>query len=217
MTTHQRGTTLFISLIVLVALSLAGVAMLRPTDTANLITGNLGFKKATLHAGDLAVQRTTAVITGVGTLPAGWTALDATDKESDQSRRNYRASMFARGVTGDDGLNMQGIPNVLANAPAPTSAGGSAGYGGARGVDNSNEIADATTGQTVRWVIDRICRAAGPVTATNCSITGSSQINEGTVNERYFGTSAGPYFRITIRVDGPRNSVTYTQVIVRDT
>ncbi len=50
----QRGVVLFIALIVLVAMTLAGIGMMRSVDTNNLIAGNLAFKNATASAGDAA-------------------------------------------------------------------------------------------------------------------------------------------------------------------
>lgn len=69
----QRGVVLFIALIVLVAMSLAGIGMVRSVDTGNLISGNLAFKQATLNASDLGIE------TGFQWLltQAGTTALDA--------------------------------------------------------------------------------------------------------------------------------------------
>ncbi len=52
----QRGVVLFIALIVLVAMTLAGLAMMRSVDTNNLIAGNLAFKNAATSAGDAAVE-----------------------------------------------------------------------------------------------------------------------------------------------------------------
>ena len=47
---------LFIALIVLVAMTLAGLAMMRSVDTNNLIAGNLAFKNAASSAGDAAIE-----------------------------------------------------------------------------------------------------------------------------------------------------------------
>ena len=52
----QRGVVLFIALIVLVAMTLAGLGMMRAVDTNNLIAGNLAFKNAAVSAGDAAVE-----------------------------------------------------------------------------------------------------------------------------------------------------------------
>jgi type IV pilus assembly protein PilX len=52
----QRGVVLFIALIVLVAMTLAGIGMMRSVDTNNMIAGNLAFKSAATSAGDAAVE-----------------------------------------------------------------------------------------------------------------------------------------------------------------
>jgi type IV pilus assembly protein PilX len=52
----QRGVVLFIALIVLVAMTLAGLGMMRSVDANNLIAGNLAFKNAATSAGDAAVE-----------------------------------------------------------------------------------------------------------------------------------------------------------------
>jgi Tfp pilus assembly protein PilX len=54
---RQRGTVLFIALIVLVAMSLAGIAIMRSVDTATLIAGNLAFKQSTIQASDNGVEQ----------------------------------------------------------------------------------------------------------------------------------------------------------------
>ncbi len=52
---RQRGMALIIVLIALVIISFAATALLRSTDTATLITGNLAFKKAALASGGPAL------------------------------------------------------------------------------------------------------------------------------------------------------------------
>ena len=42
----QRGIVLFIALLVMVGLAIAGVALMRSTDTATTVTGNLVLKQA---------------------------------------------------------------------------------------------------------------------------------------------------------------------------
>jgi type IV pilus assembly protein PilX len=54
---------LFIALIVLVAMTLAGLGMMRSVDTNNLIAGNLAFKSAAASAGDAAIEAARAWIT----------------------------------------------------------------------------------------------------------------------------------------------------------
>ena len=59
----QQGVVLFIALIVLVAMTLAGIGMMRSVDTNNLIAGNLAFKNAAASAGDAAVESARAWLT----------------------------------------------------------------------------------------------------------------------------------------------------------
>ena len=54
---RQRGVVLFIALIVLVAMTLAGIGMIRSVDTANIVAGNLGFKQASINAGDNGIEQ----------------------------------------------------------------------------------------------------------------------------------------------------------------
>ena len=54
---RQRGTVLFIALIVLVAMTLAGIAIMRSVDTATLIAGNLAFKQGTIQSSDNGVEQ----------------------------------------------------------------------------------------------------------------------------------------------------------------
>jgi Tfp pilus assembly protein PilX len=52
----QDGVVLFIALIVLVAMTLAGIAVMRSVDTNVLIAGNLAFRNAALSAGDAGIE-----------------------------------------------------------------------------------------------------------------------------------------------------------------
>ena len=89
---YQRGVVLFIALIVLVAMTMAGIAIMRSVDTGNLISGNVAFKQGTLQGGDwgvnaaityLVAQANTGQLnnnfpgqgyTAIGTEPADWAA-----------------------------------------------------------------------------------------------------------------------------------------------
>jgi len=61
-----------IALIVLVAMTMAGIAMVRSTDTGNLISGNSAFRTAALHTADYGVEAAFAQV--VSTFSASPTA-----------------------------------------------------------------------------------------------------------------------------------------------
>src|SRR5205085_9046646 len=53
---RQSGVVLLIALIVLVAMTLAGIGMLRSIDTGTLVAGNIGFRQATVATGDSGIE-----------------------------------------------------------------------------------------------------------------------------------------------------------------
>jgi len=76
-------------------------------------------------------------------------------------------------------------------------------------------------GNTVQWLITRLCQSAGPPSDNNpCAMPlsgGDAAVNEkGELlgGARIKGTSAGPYFRIIVRAVGPRNTIAFTETMV---
>src|SRR5881409_243746 len=53
---RQVGTILIIALIVLVAMTLAGIATMRSVDTATITAGNIGLRQASVNAADQGIQ-----------------------------------------------------------------------------------------------------------------------------------------------------------------
>lgn len=52
----QRGVVLFVALIILVAMSLAGIGMMRAVDAGTQIAGNLAFRQSAIHAAEAAFE-----------------------------------------------------------------------------------------------------------------------------------------------------------------
>lgn len=127
----------------------------------------------TLIAGNLAFQQSTLHATDRG-IEAGIARLIAIADPTQNAGNDYLAAR-ATGVT-----TANPIPAGL-TATAPSNV-----------IDDS-----AATGITTRFLIERMCIAAGAATGKNCSGGGS------------------PYYRITARSAGPRNSVSFAQVMVR--
>jgi Tfp pilus assembly protein PilX len=97
----QKGVALFIALIALVVLMIAAIALVRSTDTAQLISGNLAVKRDLTHESELALQAALANFNGaLAGEGARWT---------DLASANYSASVLAS--------NNQGIPTALSTAP----------------------------------------------------------------------------------------------------
>jgi Tfp pilus assembly protein PilX len=194
---RQKGVTIFIALLVMVALGLASVALMRSTDTATTATGNLVLKQAATSAVDRGVENA---------IHALWEVVPAPDRTVHNPAQNYYACV--RGTGG---------ACLAANSPVPKipdlllNASGCAGPGLASGL-----LAADGAGNTSCYVIERMCLNTGAAVRANCNLsTGTFGADAGT--EHYVGLvrTGDAYYRVTVRVEGPRNTVTYAQAMLR--
>ena len=194
---RPRGIVLFVALLVMVALSIAGIALMRSTDAAIAVTGNLVLKQAASLAVDRGVERAIHAI---------WETAPALDRTQHAPAQNFYAC-----VRGDAGGCMAAntvvpkIPDLLRNVA------GCSGTGLATGL-----IANDDAGNRSCYVIERMCLAPGPAIRSNCNLaTGALGADPGT--EHYVGLirPGDAYYRVTVRVEGPRNTVTYAQAVLK--
>ena len=75
--------------------------------------------------------------------------------------------------------------------------------------------ADAA-GNAVSYAIERMCSSTGEATSGTCMANPSDSEcgNSHNVNGNSPGCSSQVYYRITVRTEGPRNTVSYTQAMV---
>src|SRR6266849_5608379 len=59
---RQHGVVLFVALIVMVALSLAAIALVRSVDTTTTVIGNLAFRQASILPANMAVEEASAAL-----------------------------------------------------------------------------------------------------------------------------------------------------------
>jgi len=182
---RQRGVVLFISLIVLVAMALAGIAMIRSVDTSLGIAGNIAFRQASLQAAER----------GMSTAYSFLAASTGTVLNSDNIGAGYYSSLAADSNWFD------------------TSTWGSA-------VDVYPGSTDAA-GNRIRYLIHRMCTTSNVAyndgtnqCATYTPTGGTTSGSTMQVGSYQFASSPSVYYRITTRVDGPRNSVSITQTTV---
>jgi type IV pilus assembly protein PilX len=189
----QRGAVLFIALIVLVAMSLAGLALMRGVDTGTLIASNLAFKQGATMAGDLGVERArTWLIANSGA------TLD-----NDQPAVTDGTGYWATWQTNVD---------LIGDDPAkPDFDWGTA-------VDAGTDAA----GNQVSYVIQRLCYGSGPPSSTggpcvsSTIATSSAPSSKGAaqVGSLAFTAQTSAFYRVTVKVTGPRNTVSYVQAVV---
>lgn len=189
---YQSGIVLVVTLIALIILMIASIALIRSTESSSLIAGSIGFKRDMINQ----AERTMPVIRArfiSGTLS------NVTVRNSNLVAANYSAAILATDSTG--------IPTVLANKTTFDTT-----YG-------ANNITDTGAVITVRYVIDRMSFATGPISVTN-TLLGTSVTDEGgnVKGIQGVGGSGGKVsgsdralYRISMRVSGPRNAETYIQ------
>lgn len=187
----QRGVVLIIALVVLVAMTLAGIALMRSVDTTNLIAGNLAFQQAATRSGDAGVEAAIAFLQGASSVTL----------ETDSAGNGYAANGSAAGLNPTAGQSWDAY--WIANLEARKMT--------------LNDGAADQAGNVVSYVIDRMCNnAGGKTTGASCSaspvVTVATGNNEGP--EIQLNAPSVVYYRITVRVTGPKNTVSYVQAMV---
>lgn len=199
---RQGGAVLFFALIALVVMTLAAIALVRSVDTASLISGNLAFKQSAASSGDNGIEAAMAVLA----LPPN--AVNTNLNVNAPASGYYNSLNRAIDLTT---LTWDNNNSVLVDGD-PLVAGAQA-----------NDPA----GNSVRYIIQRVCLhptvaaanlASGQaitVSTANCSLTDATDTSSKRVGEEPPPPGAGsPIYRVTARVAGPRNTVSYLQGFV---
>lgn len=196
----QRGVVLFIALIVLAAMTLASVALVRSVDTATLGAGNIAFKQSATQAAERAVA---AAMAKFATLPTLGPLATGTTAQNHQAADNYCASLLP--------TDPRGVPLVLLGTPATVDTNNKA--CDSQPLAAANKILITPTQETLRYVIERLCPAIGAPNQDTCNV---AQVipGGGSGTEAHLGANK-PLYRVTVRVDGPRNTLHFTQVVLR--
>lgn len=201
----QRGIVLLMSLIVLVALTLAALALTRSVYTSNAIAGNLAFQQAATHSADSGIEAAVAWLennsgkatsTTANVCPTGNSVLAC-----DQTAQGY----IAHRQDPSDNQSWAAFwnDNIVAGGFAKS-------------------LPRDATGNTVSYVIQRMCSGDGDAQATgnDCTVSpvassstcsGGSSCDAQRVN---LASVSQVYYRITVRVVGPRNTQSYVQSMV---
>lgn len=196
---RQRGVVLIIALIVLVAMTLASIAMVRSVDTSTIVAGNLAFRQSGVAAGDAGVEAALA-----------WLSTNSTLLTKDSPPNGYYA-------TGQDCLDLTGAGRFPVECTPPHAVldWNSAGM--------VKALPEDAAGNKISYVIHRMCDSEGPVDGATCA-TDQSSLSEGrskgmATAEKHYGDIKMAainrvYYRITVRIAGPRNATSHIQTIV---
>lgn len=193
---RQRGVVLFIALIVMVVMSLAAVGLIRSIDTSTQVLGNLALRQAAILPANYAVEDA-----GVG-LFSDMGGPRIPDVQVDTPAQNYYA-------THNQGWDDQyGVPQPLQTKLA---------------AQNLTRFFTDAGNNRITYITERMCNPLAPNPAPGNAASGAwcdmgqpKQSPGTTVNQ---GTPLilpqQVFYRVTVRVDGPQNTVSFLQAMLR--
>lgn len=191
---RQRGLVLFIALIVLVAMTLAGIAIVRSVDTTTVIAGNLAFHESATMGADSAIE---SAVTWINTNKS---SLGTTDAAS-----GYVATGLASVWSPHSDQNWRDFwDTTLAST------------------HTFKELATDSAGNTASYFIQRLCINPGASIdpGQSCATMPLDDVDQSATLSKKAGSPqlktevvAPVLYRITVRVDGPRNTISFVQAI----
>lgn len=199
------GAVLLAALVMLIALMLGASALMRMVESANLLSGNLAFKRAATLAAEAGAE---AAIGWLGQQDAamlaqdhpalGYYASDAANFDAAGNRSDGQASRVDWQADNCAGAAFARCLKTVA-LPGPDAAG-----------------------HTVRYVVQRLCAATGPhASSGGCAFhlpaeaESSSRTGLGYGRSQRLAGAPLAYYRIAARASGPRNTVSVIEVLVR--
>jgi len=190
---RERGATLIIALIVLVAMTLAGVAMMRSVDTATVVSGNIAFKQSTVNAADQGLQTGYAWLAAIGTAAATL----------------YNTNTAAGYISAVPGTEPDWMDNNNWSNAKVLNSGNADASGNVVSflIHRMCPVADCAPDATCLGNVNT-CGS----TPDSTLITGEG-IDQSKPN--FFTRPPAIHYRITSRAVGPRNSVTVVQTMVK--
>lgn len=208
---RERGVVLLISLIMLVVLTLGALSLFRQVGTGIMIASNLTFKNAALIASDRGVESART-----------WLVATANSLDNGSVANGYFSAWCNTTLDSNNNPNMAGtgIDDCKTN-PVPSQFDPLT-YNWANSVLVTN---DDGNGNSIRYVIHRLCRIPGSLNFTNvygipqeCVTLGTATAS-GSKSEVGYGAenlanTIQPYFRVTVQTTGPKNTVVYSQATV---
>jgi len=185
----QKGLILFVALVALLIMSLAAATLIRSVDTGVLVAGNLAFKQSATISADNGMV---SAITWLRTNGPSLTTTSAANGYYD---------------------------NITSPVLTLTSAGNWPDGNPAWSNSNSALVGTDVAGNTIRYVVQRMCRNTGAVNTTpsHClfgTATTSGNSNGNKTDPKLGGLlnhSTSPMYRVTAMVTGPKNTISYIQ------
>ena len=184
----QRGLVLFVALIVLVVMSLAGIGLMRSLGTTTGIAGNLAFRESAITSADAAIELGIAFI------------------EANRNSAVLNNDVAGEGYYAAADLTISGSSSAISDWSRYNWAGRSKTIPGA----------DAS-GNAIQYVIERLCSASGTFGPTNACASKEVAATDANNSKAAGGelpfTTSYLSYRVTTRITDPKGSTNYVQVM----
>ncbi len=205
---HQQGLVLFIALIVLVIMTLAGIAMVRSITTSTQVANNLSLRQGTTAAADVALETARQWLINISRASPATLNADFADN-------GYSATNTANPISPTDNTQWStgsvwvwvansctpkpctpaALAQTASNAPPPASSINANGFSAAYLIQRS-----CNNNAAPSMVIDI---AAG--TSNPCNLINTTNL------PKNLSTDFRVSYLITVRIQGPKNTVSFYQ------
>lgn len=214
---RQRGASLIFALITLVALMIAAVALVRSVDSSAKILGNIAFQKDATVSAERATQSAIVYLRSGADL-----TVNGADKTGYYASTPAGVNVDVTGYQTPTDATRQLVDwDRDANSPCSYASAGT--YASCAYSPSDPAIIVNGNANSARYVIFRVCQAAGATTGNNCAqplvgakvATGGGAVGDGQGEKGPPTLSQGQYYRIVVRVIGARDAVSFTETIVQ--
>jgi len=206
MRVRQSGLVLIFTIILLVAMSLAALGLMRSILASNQVAGNLAFQQAAMQAADVGTQTAMA-----------WLDQQARALVSSGGQL-VAANRLDHNIAKSSIAPIEPIAYQAVRSDPTNNQNWEAFWIAQRDANMVNELPVNEAGFKVSYLIQRLCTSTGKKekVGSNCEMTPYKQWD--TRGSQSAGNlipaAREALFRITVRVEGPRNSVSFTQTVV---
>lgn len=186
---RQRGVVLFVALIVLIIMTLAGLALLRQMGAGTSIAGNVAFKESATSVADRGTE-----------FARKWITDNYPSNASDSFPDGYYSSW-----TGPWGTAVDPTQFTWTNANSVQLT--------------DDDAQTGNTARIIIQRLCSVANLPSNDPTQNCSSSAAANQGQSQGGASYGTPTstlqAAPYYRVTSRVTGVRGTVSYTQVILQ--
>lgn len=198
---RSRGVVLAVVLVVLVVMMLGGISLLRSIDTSTILSGNLAFRRDSVNHSTVGLNAALAAMQNADFKDQVTAECVPTAASCGGAAAKWLAMNYWPRLLEADG---NGVPVIIKDTTT---------FDAKFGIQPTAAAGTLEGGNKIRFLIERMCSDYGPSDETKCSVSDNYELG-GSYRQDKPGSISLPLYRVTIRSDGPRNTLTYTQAII---